>query len=49
MIFFQEKAAWEQINGISVEELKRQSMESLDGGPKKKSGGLSGMSFRLGR
>merc|ERR1711953_201465 len=46
--FGQEKAAWEQINGISVEELKRLSMESLDG-KKKKSGGLSGVSFRMGR
>jgi septin 7 len=45
----QEKAAWEQLNGISVEELKRQtqSMESLDGGKKKKSGTLSGLSFRF--
>jgi len=47
--FTQEKAAWEQINGVSVEELKRLSMESLDGGKKKKSGGLSGVSFRMGR
>ena len=46
--YFQEKAAWEQINGVSVEELKRLSMESLDG-KKKKSGGLSGVSFRMGR
>ena len=46
--FDQEKAAWEQINGVSVEELKRLSMESLDG-KKKKSGGLSGVSFRMGR
>merc|ERR1711899_656166 len=46
--FSQEKAAWEQINGVSVEELKRLSMESLDG-KKKKSGGLSGVSFRMGR
>ena len=46
--FGQEKAAWEQINGISVEELKRLSMESLDG-KKKKSGGRSGVSFRMGR
>lgn len=47
--FTQEKSAWEQINGVSVEELKRLSMESLDGGKKKKSGGLSGVSFRMGR
>lgn len=46
--FDQEKAAWEQINGISIEELKRLSTESLDG-KKKKSGGLSGVSFRMGR
>jgi len=46
--FEQEKSAWEQINGVSVEELKRLSMESLDG-KKKKSGGLSGVSFRMGR
>jgi len=46
--FEQEKTAWEQINGVSVEELKRLSMESLDG-KKKKSGGLSGVSFRMGR
>merc|ERR1719225_2384607 len=47
--FAQEKTAWEQINGISVEELKRLSMESLDGKSKKKSGALSGVSFRMGR
>ena len=47
--FEQEKVAWQQINGVSVEELKRLSMESLDGVKKKKSGGLSGVSFRMGR
>ena len=47
--FLQEKAAWEQLNGVSVEELKRLSLESLDGTKKKKSGGLSGVSFRMGR
>jgi len=47
--FSQEKTAWEQINGVSVEELKRLSMESLDGKQKKKSGALSGVSFRMGR
>merc|ERR1712223_91338 len=47
--FSLEKAAWEQINGVSVEELKRLSMESLDGKNKKKSGALSGVSFRMGR
>lgn len=46
--FEQEKQAWSQINGVSIEELKRLSMESLDG-KKKKSGGLSGVSFRMGR
>jgi len=46
--FEQEKTAWQQINGVSVEELKRLSMESLDG-KEKKSGGLSGVSFRMGR
>merc|ERR1712020_817356 len=46
--FEQEKAAWSQLNGVSVEELKRLSLESLDG-KKKKSGGLSGVSFRMGR
>merc|ERR1712156_1009505 len=45
--FEQEKEAWEQINGVSVEELKRLSMESLDTIKKKKSGLLSGMSFRM--
>ena len=48
-LFLQEKAAWEQLNGVSVEELKRLSLESLDGAKKKKSGGLSGVSFRMGR
>jgi len=47
--FEQEKAAWSQLNGVSVEELKRLSLESLDGTKKKKSGGLSGVSFRMGR
>ena len=40
--FLQEKAAWEQLNGVSVEELKRLSLESLDSTKKKKSGCLSG-------
>merc|ERR1712223_1759344 len=47
--FEQEKAAWSQLNGVSVEELKHLSLESLDGTKKKKSGGLSGVSFRMGR
>jgi hypothetical protein len=38
------------MNGITIDDLKRMSMESLDGGKKKKSGGaLSGVSFRMGR
>ena len=49
IFFLQEKAAWSQLNGMSIEELKRQSLESLDGTKKKKSGGLSGVSFRMGR
>jgi len=47
--FQQEKAAWEATNHVSIEELKRLSMESLDGGKKKKGGALSGVSFRMGR
>jgi len=48
--FEQEKAQWERMNGISVDEMIRLSMESLDGGGKKKKGGaLSGVSFRMGR
>jgi hypothetical protein len=39
------------MNNITVDELKRMSMESLDGKPKKKGGNtlLSGVSFRIGR
>jgi septin 7 len=37
--FEQEKPAWQQINNITVDELKRMSMESLDGKGKKKKGG----------
>lgn len=47
--FQQEKAAWEAANNVSIDELKRLSMESLDGGKKKKGGALSGVSFRMGR
>ena len=47
--FEQEKAQWERMNGISVDEMIRLSMESLDGGKKKKGGALSGVSFRMGR
>ena len=50
MAFEQEKAAWERANNVTIDELKRLSMESLDGGgKKKKSGALSGVSFRMGR
>merc|ERR1740128_516203 len=42
--FMQEKLSWEQMNNITIDELKRMSLESLDG--KKKKGGLSGVSFR---
>lgn len=49
-VLFNFQAAWEQMNHITVDELKRLSMESLDGGGKgKKKGGLSGVSFRIGR
>jgi len=47
--FEQEKASWERMNGITVDEMIRLSMESLDGGKKKKGGALSGVSFRMGR
>ena len=47
--FENDKAAWERMNGISVDEMIRMSMESLDGGKKKKGGALSGVSFRMGR
>jgi len=45
--FEQERLAWEAQNKVTIEDLKRQSMESLDG--KKKKGGLSGVSFRMGK
>jgi len=45
--FMQEKLSWEQMNNITIDELKRMSLESLDG--KKKKGGLSGVSFRMGK
>ncbi len=48
--FNQERLAWERAHNITIDELKRLSMESLDGGGKKKKGGaLSGVSFRMGR
>ena len=49
MAFEQEKVRWEQANNVTIDELKRMSMESLDGGKKKKGGALSGVSFRMGR
>lgn len=45
--FEQERVAWETMNNVTIDELKRLSMESLDG--KKKKGGLSGVSFRMGK
>merc|ERR1712096_509096 len=45
--FDQERIGWETMNNITIDELKRLSMESLDG--KKKKGGLSGVSFRMGK
>jgi len=45
--FEAERATWEEMNHVTIDELKRLSMESLDG--KKKKGGLSGVSFRMGR
>ena len=47
--FEAEKVQWEAANHITIDELKRLSMESLDGGKKKKGGALSGVSFRMGR
>ena len=48
--FEEEKGAWERANNVTIDELKRLSMESLDGhGKKKKGGALSGVSFRMGR
>jgi len=45
--FEQERTGWEGLNNITIEELKRLSLESLDGKKKSKSG-LSGVSFRMG-
>merc|ERR1712045_473875 len=47
--FEQERLAWEAQNNITIEELKRQSMESLDGRTKSFKKGLSGVSFRMGK
>lgn len=44
--FIAERASWEELNNVTIEDLKRLSMESLDGKKKK---GLSGVSFRMGR
>jgi len=45
--FDQERDDWEKTNNVTIDELKRLSMESLDG--KKKKAGLSGVSFRMGK
>lgn len=47
LAFEQERLEWERINNVTMDELKRMSLESLDG--KKKKGGLSGVSFRMGK
>ena len=46
--FSQERLDWEALNNVTIEELKRQSMESLDGKKSFKKG-LSGVSFRMGK
>merc|ERR1711973_1025686 len=46
--FEQERLEWEAINHITIDELKRLSMESLDGKKSFKKG-LSGVSFRMGK
>merc|ERR1712013_944395 len=43
----QERADWESANNVTIEDLKRMSLESLDGKKKSKTG-LSGVSFRMG-
>lgn len=45
----QERLSWEQHNNVTIDELKRMSLESLDGKSSKKKGGLSGVSFRMGK
>ena len=47
--FEQERLAWEASNNVSIEELKRLSMESLDSKSKSFKKGLSGVSFRMGK
>jgi len=44
----QERLEWEAVNHITIDELKRLSMESLDGKKSFKKG-LSGVSFRMGK
>ena len=46
--FTQERRDWEALNNITIEELKKLSMESLDGKKSFKKG-LSGVSFRMGK
>merc|ERR1711962_1270745 len=43
----QERTDWESANNVTIEDLKRMSLESLDGKKKSKTG-LSGVSFRMG-
>ncbi len=47
--FNQERLAWERAHNVTLDELKKLSMESLDGKKKKGGGALSGVSFRMGR
>jgi len=45
--FEQERTDWESANNVTIEDLKRMSLESIDGKKKSKSA-LSGVSFRMG-
>lgn len=45
--FEQERIDWESANNVTIEDLKRMSLESIDGKKKSKSA-LSGVSFRMG-
>merc|ERR1712088_1306681 len=47
--FEQERLDWERLNNVTIEELKRLSMESLDGKKSSFKKGLSGVSFRMGK
>ena len=47
--FDQERQDWERLNNVTIEELKRLSMESLDGKKSSFKKGLSGVSFRMGK